>query len=199
MKTALLLSGGMDSTAIAYWRRPDVAVTIDYGQVPAEAEKLASSAVADELGIEHVLLDFSTLSVLGSGDLAGRPKLSVAPKSEWWPYRNQLLVTLAAASLLPLGVETLLIGTLGTDGHHADGKAEFVARLSALLEMQEGNMRLEAPAIDLNAPDLIRTCGIPLELLAWAHSCHRSNVACGDCSGCNKHYRTLETLGESPY
>ena len=36
MKTALLLSGGMHSVAIAWWRRPNIAITIDYGQLPAE-------------------------------------------------------------------------------------------------------------------------------------------------------------------
>ena len=34
----MLLSGGMDSIAVAYWRRPSLAITIDYGQVPAAGE-----------------------------------------------------------------------------------------------------------------------------------------------------------------
>jgi 7-cyano-7-deazaguanine synthase len=38
MDTGLLLSGGMDSVALAYWLRPDVAFTIDYGQLSAEGE-----------------------------------------------------------------------------------------------------------------------------------------------------------------
>ena len=28
----LLLSGGMDSISIAWWKRPDVAISVDYGQ-----------------------------------------------------------------------------------------------------------------------------------------------------------------------
>ena len=39
MNTALLLSGGMDSIALAYWKRPDIALTIDYGQAAADAEE----------------------------------------------------------------------------------------------------------------------------------------------------------------
>lgn len=46
MTTALLLSGGMDSVSIAWWLRPDVALTIDYGQKPAEAEIDAAGQVA---------------------------------------------------------------------------------------------------------------------------------------------------------
>lgn len=41
-KTAILLSGGMDSIALAYWKRPEIAITIDYGQKPAAAEVVAS-------------------------------------------------------------------------------------------------------------------------------------------------------------
>ena len=38
MTAALLLSGGMDSVAIAYWKRPRYGITINYGQEPAEGE-----------------------------------------------------------------------------------------------------------------------------------------------------------------
>ena len=44
MKTALLLSGGMDSIAIAWWKRPDIALTLDYGQQAANAEIKAATA-----------------------------------------------------------------------------------------------------------------------------------------------------------
>ncbi len=37
-KTAILLSGGMDSIALAYWKRPELAITINYGQKPFLAE-----------------------------------------------------------------------------------------------------------------------------------------------------------------
>ena len=41
----LLLSGGMDSTSIAWWKRPDVAISVDYGQRAAAAELEAAGAV----------------------------------------------------------------------------------------------------------------------------------------------------------
>ena len=69
MKSALLLSGGMDSTAIAWWKRPDLTITIDYGQKAAEAEKHASSQVAHALGIPHEVITVDCSS-LGSGDMA---------------------------------------------------------------------------------------------------------------------------------
>ncbi len=198
MTTALLLSGGMDSTAIAYWHRPDVAITIDYGQRPAAGEIRAACAVSQTLGIAHHVLRCD-LSALGSGDMAGSAALDVAPVPEWWPYRNQMLVTLAAMKVVGLGVDTLQIGCLVSDGQHADGRADFVAALDGLLRLQEGHLRLEAPAVALNAVELVQRSEIPMDLLGWAHSCHVGEYACGLCRGCHKHYETLKALGCDPY
>ena len=198
MKTALLLSGGMDSIAITHWCRPEIAITIDYGQRPAPGEIRASQAVSEVLGIEHHIIR-ADLSALGSGDMAGTEALRVAPVSEWWPFRNQMLVTLGAMKCMALGTKRLLIGTLKTDDHHADGRPGFVEGLNALLRLQEGALTLEAPAIDLTAVELVRKSRVPMEVLAWAHSCHVSEFACGLCRGCRKHYETLRDLGEAPY
>jgi 7-cyano-7-deazaguanine synthase len=198
MKRALLLSGGMDSSSIAYWRRPDLAITIDYGQRSAAGELRASTAIASALGVRQEIVRCD-LSALGSGDLAGTAALASAPASEWWPYRNQMLVTLAAMVCAKHGIECLEVGALRTDGFHADGRPDFIESLSALLRLQEGGMTLEAPAIHLSAEELVKVSAIPLELLAWTHSCHVSDYACGTCRGCEKHYRTTEALGYDPW
>ncbi|HCE28725.1 MAG: 7-cyano-7-deazaguanine synthase [Burkholderiales bacterium RIFCSPLOWO2_12_67_14] len=193
MKTALLLSGGMDSIAIAWWKRPDVAITIDYGQLPASAEITAATVVAQRLGIAHHVVKVDCRS-LGSGDMAGLSANEHAPASDWWPYRNQMLVTFAAMKAISLDVKRLLIGSVLSDGFHRDGTPEFVGALSALLELQEGGMTVSAPAIELSTIELIRISGVPDTELAWAHSCHKSDVPCGDCRGCNKYFKVLEDL-----
>jgi 7-cyano-7-deazaguanine synthase len=196
MKTALLLSGGMDSLCIAWWKRPDVAITIDYGQLPAQAEIAASRAICSSLNIEHHVICVDCRA-LGSGDMAGANADQHAPASDWWPYRNQLLATLAAMKAISLGVTHLLIGTVRSDGSHMDGTQEFVDALSKLVAMQEGGMTIEAPAIQLSTAELARMSGVPESLLAWAHSCHKANVPCGNCRGCNKYFETLlELQGE---
>jgi 7-cyano-7-deazaguanine synthase len=188
----------MDSAAIAYWRRPALAITVNYGQRPAAAEVRAATAIADALSIEHHTIQ-ADLSVLGSGDMAGRPSLKLGNVPEWWPFRNQMLITLAAMKGIALDVKQLLIGTLATDCRHADGTAAFVETMNTVLRLQEGTMTLSAPAIGLTAVELIRVSGIPMEILAWAHSCHVSDFACGTCRGCQKHYETLQALGVAPY
>ena len=194
----LLLSGGQDSVALAYLVRPAVAITVDYGQLPAEAEILASAEVSRCLGIEHHVLAVEG-SALGSGDLAGSPPLRMAPASDWWPFRNQLLVTVAATAALLHFCDEVLLATVATDQTHSDGSSEFVAMLDRLLRMQEGNIGLRAPAAGMSTAELVRASGIPAEVFAWAHSCHKSNVACGRCRGCVKHREVMYELGQTVY
>jgi 7-cyano-7-deazaguanine synthase len=188
----------MDSIAIAYWRRPALAFTFDYGQKAALGEIRAARAAAEVLGIEHHVVHVD-VAALGSGDMAGTASLSIAPVSDWWPFRNQMLITLAAMKGVNLGVNRLIIGTLKTDSHHADGGQTFVKALGDLLRLQEGGVDLEAPAIQMTAAELIRMSGVPLDILGWAHSCHVAEFACGTCGGCRKHYETLKELGIDPY
>ena len=193
MRSALLLSGGMDSLSIAWWKRPEIGITIDYGQLAAQAEITASQLICNRLGIEHHVVRIDCRS-LGSGDMAGADADCHAPASDWWPYRNQILITFAAARSLSLGVGRLMIGTVKSDSTHRDGTSDFVDAMNALVALQEGGIRVEAPAIHLATVELVREAGVPRELLAWAHSCHKANVACANCRGCNKYFEVLNEL-----
>lgn len=196
--SAILLSGGIDSIALAWWTRPDVALTVDYGHVSAAGEIRAASTVCRRLGLQHEILEVDCSS-LGSGDLSGRPPLDIAPVSEWWPFRNQLLVTLAGIRSLSLGVEKLLVASVSSDGQHVDGTAEFYRALDQLMQLQEGRLRLEAPALSLTSAELVRRSGVPRDVLAWAHSCHMSDFACGTCRGCCKHSVVTKELWGASY
>ena len=193
-KKAILLSGGMDSIALAYWLRPEVAITLDYGQRAAEAEITAATRVARILGMEHYVLRIDCSS-LGSGDLVGSEPISDAPITEWWPYRNQMLVTLALMKAIQLGVGELMVGSVKTDAQHLDGTPELYEQLSKLVSMQEGEIKVTAPAIGLTTVELVQKAGIPDRILMYAHSCHTSNFPCGRCHGCNKYMYVKEQLG----
>jgi 7-cyano-7-deazaguanine synthase len=194
MKTALLLSGGMDSCALAWWLRPDFAITVDYGQLAARSEIAASAAICELLSIDHLVVHVDCSS-LGSGDMAGGQPDSLAPASDWWPFRNQMLITFAGMKALPLGATRLLIGTVSSDGTHSDGRERFFELIGDLMFFQEGNLQIDAPAISMRTVELVRHSGIPASALAWAHSCHKSNVPCGQCRGCNKYFEVYHELG----
>jgi 7-cyano-7-deazaguanine synthase len=118
-------------------------------------------------------------SSLGSGDMAGTAASTHAAVSEWWPFRNQLLVTLAGMRAIALEVDELLLGSVASDGSHADGRPEFYRLADALMAMQEGKIRISAPAIAMTTAELVRISGAPRDLIAWAHSCHTGPLACG--------------------
>lgn len=193
MSKGILLSGGMDSIALAYWKRPDIAITVDYGQAPALTEMRASSTVAQALGIAHHIVA-ADCSRLGSGDLLNKTALSVSPSSEWWPYRNQLLVTLACMKALSLGVTELMLASVRSDGFHKDGTPEFYELINQLMVYQEGNIQITCPAITLTTAELVKLSGVPDSILNWAHSCHKSNIPCGNCRGCNKYKQVMNQL-----
>lgn len=198
MSSAILLSGGVDSIALAWWRRPKVAITIDYGQLAARAEIAAAARVCQDSDMRHEIVR-ADCSAVGSGDMAGDEPDPLAPVTEWWPYRNQLLVTLAAARGVALGVTSLLVGSVATDASHVDGTPAFYAALDALIRLQEGKVSVEAPAIGLTTVELVRTSAVPREVLAWAHSCHVGILACGGCRGCVKHYHVMDELYGEAY
>lgn len=190
----ILLSGGLDSSALAYLYKPDIAFNINYGQKSALAERIASKAICNALGIKLVEIDIDCKS-LGSGDLSGKPPIPGAPETDWWPYRNQLLITLCCMKAISLGCKTILVGTVKSDQYHADGTNDFIDRINNLISYQEGGLEIKAPASDISALDLIIKSKVPEEVLAWCHSCHKSNFPCSNCRGCNKYFETLSNLG----
>lgn len=179
---------------MTYWKRPTFAFTIDYGQKPAEAEIQAAQQVTKALQIEHHIIRIDC-SALGSGDMSCNEPLPIAPVKEWWPFRNQLLVTLACMKGIGLGLKELYVGSVKTDMAHSDGTKEFYGHLSRLIEYQEGNIVISSPASELTTVELIKKSAIPIPLLLWAHSCHTSKNPCMNCNGCKKYLSTLQELG----
>jgi 7-cyano-7-deazaguanine synthase len=190
----LLLSGGLESAALAAWRRPAMTLTIDYGQRPAQGEIEAAAAVSRQLGLKHSVLKIDC-GALGAGLLAAREPAEGAPSPEWWPYRNQLLVTAAAAWGLPRGASRITIGSVLGDGErHVDGTAAFYKALDTVLAMQEGHLHVNAPGIEMSSGELIERSGVTDDVLGWTHSCHSADLACGVCPGCAKRRHVLGLL-----
>lgn len=198
LRRLLLLSGGMDSIALAWELRPELCLTINYGQRAAAGEIRAAGAVCAELGVRHRVLNVDC-SFIGSGDMAGTQALDVAPVSEWWPFRNQLLVTIGAAWALQDALTVVTIGTVASDTSHADGRPEFVEAMNQVLRLQEGRILLEAPGIKETTVELCRRVGVPHSILGWAHSCHVGSFGCGRCRGCYKHRASMRELGFGEY
>lgn len=191
----LLFSGGIDSTALAFHERPERLVFFDYGQVAAAGELRACRAIAEALFLP---LDVHAVDLrpLGSGTMAGTGASTGV--AEFWPFRNQMLVTLAAMFYEPRGLTELTIGTVASDRQHPDGSPQFIAALTNLLGIQSRNLSLRAPAAGEQTAALARRTGVPWDILGWTFSCHTGEWACGQCGGCAKHAEVMAELAQSP-
>lgn len=194
MKSAILLSGGIDSSALTALVKPDYAFVVNYGQICAKSEVRAASKVAKELSIPIKVIE-ANCGRLGSGELAGKGKIDIAPSPEWWPFRNQLLITLAAQVAVRMHIQSLLLGAVASDAFHADGTEEFFSVLDQLMALQEGNIRISVPAATMTSPELVRVSKISFEILGWTHSCHTNNLPCGLCRGCQKQLQVFKEIG----
>ena len=98
-------------------------------------------------------------------------------------------------SAIQLDVCELMVGSVKTDAQHTDGTKEFYSKLSDVVAMQEGHIKVTAPAIDMTTMELVKKSGVPENILLFAHSCHTSNQPCGKCHGCMKYMYVKNQLG----
>jgi 7-cyano-7-deazaguanine synthase len=188
IKKGVLLSGGIDSICLTYGIKPAIAYTIDYGQTVAKREIYVSKFICEELNIEHKIIKVDCKN-LGSGTLANSENLSISPSEEWWPYRNQLIITLALMQGIKDEIKELHLATVKSDEFHKDGTKKFYEYINKLVYFQEGEISVKCETNDYYSHELANKYNVPLKLLSIAHSCHISNIACGKCSGCIKQMR----------
>jgi 7-cyano-7-deazaguanine synthase len=144
--------------------------------------------------MEHIIIQ-ADCSAIGAGLLAERPIPSRSPTPAWWPFRNQLLVTLVLMRLVDSDVGELMLGTVSNDKKYADGTIAFYEAIDQLVSVQEFHPRVTAPAIEMTTLQLVQASAIPREVLSWAHSCQVSNITCGSCGSCWKQQNVLNDLG----
>ena len=174
--TTLLLSGGVASAAVAAWRRPDRCLFIDHGQEPAISARSASLAIASYLGLRWAELAFAASPLDRGGGSSDR-----------WPYRNQLLVTLAAAWAQPREERLILVGSIREEDDFRTGPSHlFFRRLDQVLRVQPGALRPDVPALGMSLAELVGVSGIGPELLDLTYACEIADVPCGRCRGCGK-------------
>lgn len=189
--TALLFSGGVESTCLAYGFRPDLLIFVDYGQISARGERDAVLSFSDSLNIPVKILK----TKMGS-----KPKSIMTgsaeflPGNEFWPFRNQHLITVAASYLHNKEFSKLWIGTVARDRRFKDGTMAFVRQIRKLVQLQSPGVVVDAPAIKLSTEKLIIKTRLPINFLSRTFSCHAGSISCGQCPGCVKNHRLLHWL-----
>lgn len=194
IRDLLLLSGGLDSTLVAHWWKPEAAIFVDYGQVAAQSELKAFHHVCDKLEIKKHTLSVD-ISQYGFGAMFGGEGAVIGYDRDWLPFRNQYLITCAGMCAAKFGYHRLLVGSLKSDNIYGDGSQDFFKKINDTMMCQEGDIQVMAPAINLNAEELFELSGALADDIGVCHSCNNSTIGCGRCASCQKLHDVLGLAG----
>lgn len=200
MKAVVLLSGGLDSTTVAYLADRSgyeiYALTINYGQ-RHEREIEAARAVCKELDVfEHRVAELS-FGDWGS-TLTGQGKVPVEGKEDgipttWVPMRNLIFLSMASAYAEVVGANAIFIGVGQVDySGYPDCREEFIdayrnaANLASKQYVESGTyIPVITPLMHLNKAGTIQlglSLGVDYDL-TW--SCYQGgDEPCGVCDSC---------------
>jgi 7-cyano-7-deazaguanine synthase len=193
-ETAVLLSsGGLDSTTLAFQLRRDgvyvLPLFVDYGQHCAATEYATLQAVLPPEFVERTIrLDISDVYRGVSSRLIAEPNLwldAVSHHDLYLPYRNLLLITVAAAFAQARQIPTVYAAFINSN--HAleiDCSSIFFQELHKLLTTF-GGVDVRMPFRDMSKLDVVMrglALGAPI---ASTFSCQaQSEVPCGACPNC---------------
>ena len=196
MKAVCLVSGGPDSAVAAAMAKKGgydlYFLSFDYGQI-ATRELESAKKIVKALGAkEHRVVDISFLKDLyGSGVTALLDEDIQMPErfeqSVIVPFRNGILLSIAAGYAATIGADAIFYGAQGDDARfYPDCGQEFVSAISqAISSGTESKLTVRNPLGDKTKAVVVKLAvelGVPLEL-TW--SCYLNLKAhCGRCESC---------------
>ncbi len=193
-KCVVVLSGGPDSTTVAYWAKKQgyqlYPITFKYGQIAVKETECAKK-IAENLGAQTKIVDLSALKEI-FGNVTSLCNTEIPLTSEFSqpiivPFRNAIFLSAAVAYAVSVGADKIFYGAQGSDEpFYPDCRREFyqafekAARLGTCQEIS-----IQAPFSDMRKSDLIKIgfeLGVPFES-TW--SCYLDGAKhCGRCESC---------------
>lgn len=216
MKAVCLLSGGMDSSTLAYVARDMgysiIALHLCYGQPTEDKEYSCARKIAASLDVEEFLtVNLDYLRSIGGSSLTD-DALTIGDHTEvekglpntYVPFRNANLIAIATSLAEARGADAIFIGVQASDYvGYPDCRPQFIEAFQHAIDTgtaDETHIKLMAPFVNLSKTEILKqgfALGVPYGD-TW--SCYRSGApACGTCDSC--HYRLaafLEVEREDP-
>ena len=195
----VLLSGGLDSSVLAYWlARAGLvikALTIDYGQRHSK-EQNAAKEMAAALGIEHRVLSLGALRpILGDDSSLLNQDIGVpeghyeddSMKSTVVPNRNMILLSIAAAWSIASRLDGVAYAAhAGDHAIYPDCRPAFADAMNEAIKLCDyTSQELVRPFVSITKADIAKlgaSLGVPFEK-TW--SCYNGrDIHCGKCGTC---------------
>ena len=194
--SVIIVSGGLDSITLLYDKADEIALAIsfDYGANHNEREIPFARLHCERLGIKHITIPLSFMhDYFKSSLLSGAEKIPEGHYKESnmlstvVPFRNGIMLSIAAGIAESHGLKRLLIANHG--GDHAiypDCRPEFIKAINAATQAGTYiNVEVSAPYTNFSKADIVRR-GIQLGInYAETWSCYKGgNTHCGKCGTC---------------
>jgi 7-cyano-7-deazaguanine synthase len=215
MKTLVLLSGGLDSTAALLWAlhqgRSPAACFIYYGQPAATRECQSAIAATRELGVPFHRLDVASVFYGGASRGLFVPQAAGIENGldrAFVPLRNPVLLSAAAARALMLwpGERVELVAGFNADDQlgFPDCRTPFVSALQGALNLALGPdeaVSIATPFVDFPKRSIVEWVKgyaperMPLIEASW--SCYRERGPCRECTACVTRARALAEEAET--
>jgi len=209
MKTAVLLSGGLDSTTALHWAHRCHEVTavlaFDYGSNHARHELACARWQAGRLGIPYREIDLTSVSrYLQSALLGGAeaiPTGDYAPenmKQTVVPFRNGIFLAIAAGIAESSGAQGIVIAAhAGDHAIYPDCREEFMHAMGEAIRLGTyTKLEILRPFIRYGKGD-IAALGAKLGVdFAHTYSCYCGGEKhCGRCATCRERREAFREAG----
>ncbi|MBO5595167.1 MAG: 7-cyano-7-deazaguanine synthase QueC [Bacteroidales bacterium] len=211
MKALLIYSGGLDSTTLLYEYKDSIAlaVTFDYGSKHNAREIAYARENCKRLGVKHLVMPLGFIGqyfrsdlLLSGGDIPEGSYADDNMKSTVVPFRNGIMLAIAAGLAESYGLDTVMMANHG--GDHAiypDCRPEFVEGMDKAIQAgtYEG-IRLVSPYCDITKRDIaLRGKAIGLDY-SLTYSCYKGGEKhCGKCGTCIERKEALEGFDPTEY
>lgn len=212
MKAVCLLSGGMDSSTLAYLAKHEgyeiLALHFTYGQRTEDKERECAHLIARNLNaLEFLDVDLAYLKRVGASSLTD-PNITVKSHEKagggipqtYVPFRNANLLSVATSFAEARGADAIYIGVQASDySGYPDCKPEFIDAFQQVITLgtrPDSGIVLKTPFVRLNKAEILRM-GMNMEVPyedTW--SCYSENdVACGVCGSCHFRLEAFRQIG----
>ncbi|MBR1518940.1 MAG: 7-cyano-7-deazaguanine synthase QueC [Prevotella sp.] len=208
MKSSLIIvSGGMDSVTMLHDHKEEIAlaVSFDYGSNHNAREIECAAYHCKLLGIKHIVipLEFFT-NYFKSSLLEGDDAIPEGNyddnniRSTVVPFRNGIMLAIAAGIAESNGLQRLLIANHGGDHSiYPDCRPEFISAIDAATKAGTYNhVEVYAPYTNITKTDIARI-GHRLKIdYSKTWSCYRGGkIHCGRCATCLERREALREAG----
>ncbi len=209
MKTAVLLSGGLDSTTALHWaaKHHEVvcALSFDYGSNHAARELACARWQAESLGIPYRQIDISAISRhLNSALLSGAEAIPTGEydeenmKQTVVPFRNGIFLAIAAGIAESCGAEGMVIAA--HSGDHAiypDCREEFMEAMGKAIQSGTyAELQILRPFIHSSKAEIAPAAAELGVDFAHTYSCYCGGEHhCGQCATCRERKAAFAEAG----